>query len=95
MPNNSKPRRKRKPIDVMEDLERMIGDDPKLRAMIEEEKLNAEIARVLALPDIKDKLSSQGMTPLISTPDQFAAIIKADLAKFTKIIKTGNIKLEQ
>jgi tripartite-type tricarboxylate transporter receptor subunit TctC len=35
------------------------------------------------------------MDPFISTPDQFAALIKADLAKFARIIKTGNIKLEQ
>jgi hypothetical protein len=35
------------------------------------------------------------MDPYISTPDQFAALIKADLVKFARIIKTGNIKLEQ
>jgi len=31
----------------------------------------------------------------VSTPEQFAALIKADLAKYTKIIRTANIKLEQ
>jgi tripartite-type tricarboxylate transporter receptor subunit TctC len=59
------------------------------------EKLNSEIAKALAAPDIKEKLLSQGMDPFISTPEQFAALIKADLAKFTRIIKTANIKLEQ
>ena len=63
------------------------------RAVID--KLAAEIAKILAMPDIRDKLLSQGMNPFVSTPDQFAALIKADLAKFTRIIKTGNIKLEQ
>jgi tripartite-type tricarboxylate transporter receptor subunit TctC len=63
------------------------------RAIID--KLGAEIAKVLAMSDIREKLLSQGMTPLVSTPDQFAALIKADLAKFTRIIKTSNIKLEQ
>ncbi len=58
-------------------------------------KWAAEIAKVLTLPDIRDKLLSQGMEPFISTPDQFAALIKADLAKFTGIIKNANIKLEQ
>ena len=47
------------------------------------------------MPDIREKLSSQGMDPFISTPDQFAALIKTDLAKFTRIIKNANIKLEQ
>lgn len=63
------------------------------RAVID--KLAADIARVLAMPAIKEQLVSQGMTPFVSTPEQFAALIKADLAKYTKIIRTANIKLEQ
>jgi tripartite-type tricarboxylate transporter receptor subunit TctC len=58
-------------------------------------KLGAEIAKILALPDIRERLLSQGMEPYISTPEQFAALIKADFAKYTRIIKTANIKLEQ
>jgi len=58
------------------------------------ERLASEIARILAIPDIREKLVSQGMEPFVSTPDQFAALIKADLAKYIRIIKTANIKLE-
>jgi tripartite-type tricarboxylate transporter receptor subunit TctC len=47
------------------------------------------------MPDIRESLLSQGMEPFISTPDQFTALIKADLATFTRIIKSANIKLEQ
>jgi len=35
------------------------------------------------------------MDPFISTPDQFAALIKADGLKFARIIKTAHIRLEQ
>lgn len=59
------------------------------------EKLNSEIARVVRLPDIRERLSSQGMDPFVASPEQFAALIKSDLAKFTSLIKTANIKLEQ
>lgn len=59
------------------------------------DKLNGEIAKILALPDIREKLSSQGMDPYISTPDQFAARMKTDYAKVANIIKTAKIKLEQ
>ena len=59
------------------------------------DKLSAEITRILSLPDIREKLSSQGMDPFISTPDQFAALIKSDHAKYANIIKTAKIKLEQ
>ena len=59
------------------------------------DKLSAEITRILSLPDIREKLSSQGMDPFISTPDQFAALIKTDHAKYANIIKSAKIKLEQ
>ncbi len=58
------------------------------------DKLNAEIGKILAMPDIKQKLVSQGMEAFISSPDRFAALIKADQAKFAKIIKSAKIKLE-
>lgn len=58
------------------------------------DRLNAEVTRILALPDIRDKLVSQGMDPFPSAPDQFAALIKSDFAKYQKIIKSANIKLE-
>lgn len=57
-------------------------------------KLNTEIAKILTMPDMKEKLVSQGLDPLISTPDQFAALIKSDMTKFGQVIKTANIKLE-
>jgi tripartite-type tricarboxylate transporter receptor subunit TctC len=56
--------------------------------------LSGEIRKVLTAPDIKEKLSSQGMDPLISTPEEFAALIKTDIAQYAKIIKEANIKPE-
>ena len=35
------------------------------------------------------------MDPFISTPEQFAALMKSDMAKYAKIIKTANIKADQ
>jgi tripartite-type tricarboxylate transporter receptor subunit TctC len=58
------------------------------------DKLSNEIARILALPDIRERLVSQGMEPFISTPEQFGALLKADYALYGKIIKAANIKLE-
>lgn len=58
------------------------------------DKLSAEIAKILAMPDIKEKLDHQGVEPYTSTPDQLAALMKADQAKYAKIIKSANIRLE-
>jgi tripartite-type tricarboxylate transporter receptor subunit TctC len=58
------------------------------------DKLNAEIAKILAMSDIKEKLISQGMDPFVSTPEQIVALMNSDVAKYTKIIKSANIKME-
>jgi tripartite-type tricarboxylate transporter receptor subunit TctC len=57
-------------------------------------KLANEIARIQRMPDFKEKLATQSVDPLILGPDQFAALIKSEMAKYAKIIKAANIKLE-
>ena len=58
------------------------------------DRLASEFASVMAMPDFKDSLASQGMEPFISTPEQFGALIKTDMSKYAKVIKTANIKLD-
>ena len=59
------------------------------------DKLSNEFARIVALTEIKEKLAVQGMAPFYSTPDQLAAILRADLAKYEKVIKGGTIQLDK
>ncbi len=59
------------------------------------DKLSLEISRIVALPFFKEKLDTQGWEPFVSTPEQFAALMKADMAKWAKVIKTANIKVDQ
>ncbi len=58
------------------------------------DKLSKEIARILNLPDIRHRLAALEMYPFISTPEQFAALMKADMAKYAKVIKAANIQLQ-
>jgi tripartite-type tricarboxylate transporter receptor subunit TctC len=57
-------------------------------------KLQAEIARILVLSEVKDRLAADGADAVGSRPDEFAAYIRAELAKWGKVVKTGGIKLE-
>ena len=59
------------------------------------DKLSSEIARVLASPDITERLEALGTDPFISTPAKFAALLKSDMAKFARTIKAANIKAVQ
>ncbi|MFH1602321.1 MAG: tripartite tricarboxylate transporter substrate binding protein [Pseudomonadota bacterium] len=57
-------------------------------------KLSTEIASILATPEFKKDVENQGMEPFVSTPEEFAALMKADLAKYAKIIKEANITVK-
>lgn len=57
-------------------------------------KLASDIARIQRIPEFKEKLASQSVEPFILEPDQFAALIKSEIVKYAKIIKTANIKLD-
>ncbi|MBN8508237.1 MAG: tripartite tricarboxylate transporter substrate binding protein [Burkholderiales bacterium] len=56
-------------------------------------RLNAEVEKILALPEVKAKLEGLGLEHTPNTPAQFAAFGQAELAKWAKIVKDGNIKL--
>lgn len=58
------------------------------------DKLSAEIGTMLAAPGNKEKLDNLGMSTLISTPEQFGAMIKADMATYLKVIKSANIRVD-
>jgi tripartite-type tricarboxylate transporter receptor subunit TctC len=57
-------------------------------------RLNTEINKALAAPDMKDKLVAAGIQPVGNTPEQFASFIKSETARFAKVIKEAGIKSE-
>ena len=57
-------------------------------------KLQGEIAKILQLPDIREKLSAAGGEPVGNTPEQLAALMRSESARYADIVKRGNIKAE-
>ncbi len=57
-------------------------------------KLQADIAKLLALPDVKARLNGIGFDPIGSGGEQFATYIRDEMAKYEKIIKEAKIKVE-
>jgi tripartite-type tricarboxylate transporter receptor subunit TctC len=57
-------------------------------------RLNAETVKVLNRTDVKATLAAQGLEVLPGSPEQFAAHIKSEIARFTKIAKAAGIKAE-
>jgi tripartite-type tricarboxylate transporter receptor subunit TctC len=57
-------------------------------------KLNPEIGRIFQLPESKERLSALGFDPAHATPQQFMAMIKADMQKWAELIRQNKIALE-
>jgi tripartite-type tricarboxylate transporter receptor subunit TctC len=57
-------------------------------------RLNAELLKVLAREDVKSTLGAQGLEVRSSSPEQFAAHIKSEIARFSRIARTAGIKVE-
>jgi len=57
-------------------------------------KLNAEINAALKLPDVRTKLEAAGIEIQGGTPQEYAAVIKSDLAKWGKVVKEAGIQAE-
>ncbi len=57
-------------------------------------KLHADVAKVINLPDVKERFASEGGEPVGNTPEQFASIIRAEIPRWAKVIKEAKIKVD-
>jgi len=58
------------------------------------ERLSADLMKAVSMPDVKAGLLKVGMTAVGNTPEQFGQYIRDEIAKWTKVAKAANIKLE-
>ena len=56
--------------------------------------LHREIVKIIALPDMKERLPTLGFEPVASTPEEFAERIKVELETWGKVIQAANIKAQ-
>ncbi len=57
-------------------------------------QLNQAIARIVKNPDVQQRLLNEGMEIAPSTPQEFASLIANEVARFTKVVKTANFKVD-
>ena len=57
-------------------------------------RLNVEIVKALALPEVRERLVAQGIDPIGNTPAQFAAYLQSEIGKWAKVIKATGVKAE-
>jgi tripartite-type tricarboxylate transporter receptor subunit TctC len=57
-------------------------------------RLNAELVRIMHSPEMKEKLAATGTDPLTSTPEEFAAYIRREIAKWGDVVRKANLKAD-
>ena len=56
--------------------------------------LQQEIAKIVAQPDVKEKLAALGFVPVANTPDEFGARIKVEIEKWGKVVRDAKLRIE-
>lgn len=62
------------------------------RAIVD--KIQSDVARALALPEVRERFVAQGADPGGNTPEQFAAFIRVETDKWTRVVKFSNAKVD-
>jgi tripartite-type tricarboxylate transporter receptor subunit TctC len=57
-------------------------------------RLYAETVRVMALPDMKERISEMGFNIVLNTPQDFTVQIRQEVARWGKVIKAANINID-
>jgi tripartite-type tricarboxylate transporter receptor subunit TctC len=57
-------------------------------------RLNAEVARIMNTPDVKRRLAKVEVEPVTTTPSEFASLFRAETAKWARVIREADIKVE-
>ena len=76
-------------VTIFQGLFAPIGTPPSIVKRLQE-----EVARVVRLPDIRERLDNLGVDPSGSTSEEFGRLVASDLAKWTAVAKAGNIKAD-
>jgi tripartite-type tricarboxylate transporter receptor subunit TctC len=58
------------------------------------DRLHREIARIGALPEVKERLATLGFNPVLNTPDEFAARIRDEMGKWGKVVRDAKLRVD-
>jgi tripartite-type tricarboxylate transporter receptor subunit TctC len=58
------------------------------------ERWRGDIVKMVASPEVKERLQALGFVPVANTPDEFGARIKSEIAKWGKVVHDANIRAD-
>jgi tripartite-type tricarboxylate transporter receptor subunit TctC len=57
-------------------------------------RVHADVAKAIAMPDVRERMTAQAAEPIGSTPQEYASFIAAEIAKWSRIVKASGAKVE-
>jgi len=57
-------------------------------------QVNTELAKIFREPDVTKRFNDQGVEVIASTPEEFSKLLQSEVAKWSKLIKDANIRIE-
>jgi tripartite-type tricarboxylate transporter receptor subunit TctC len=58
------------------------------------DQLQRDIAKIVAQPDVRDKLATLGFVPIANSPAEFGARVKVEMEKWGKVVRAAKLKIE-
>jgi tripartite-type tricarboxylate transporter receptor subunit TctC len=58
------------------------------------DRISAEVAKILAMPDFREKVATQGLEVFVSSPEQYGTLLHRESEKFARIVKSAGIQPE-
>ena len=58
------------------------------------DRLAAEVTKILAMPDFREKVAAQGLEIFVSTPEQYGTLLRNESEKFGRVVKAAGIQPE-
>jgi len=57
-------------------------------------RVNADVVKIVNQPELRERLKAEGSDPVGSTPEQYAAFLREEIAKWARVIKLANVQAE-
>ena len=57
-------------------------------------KMNEDVNEIVTSKDVVDKFAAQGAEPYLTTPQEFAAVLKADIGKWSQVVKASGASVD-